>query len=238
MQTVVVTLGYFFASVITLLYSLYFVQFYSLDDRQKKTMRKSMCLIFAVFMVIVVASPFFNLFFYIDSDGYVIYPVTSYIGDSYAFIMFALSTVFILTSKQTRSIKTALLSYNLYALAFLIIDLPQRERTDITVDSCLALGVLMSIYTVTLKVYVKDKIDLTQKKAELVERQSRIMISQIQPHFLYNTLSAIYMLCGDDPKLAQKTIKEFSGYLRHNMNSLNSNECVPFEKELEHTKNI
>lgn len=237
MQTVAVTLGYFFANVITLLYSLAYIQFYSLDDRQKKTMRNFMWLFFAVFVVIMFASPFFDLIFYVDSDGYVIYPPTSHIGDAYAFIMFAITTVFILSSKQTKSTKIALLSYDIYALIFLIIDLPPREQHDITVDSCLTLGILLSIYTVTLKVYVQNKIDLMQKKAELAERKSQVMISQIQPHFLYNTLSTIYMLCGDEPKLAQKTIKDFSEYLRNNMNSLNSNNCVPFEKELEHTKN-
>ena len=62
------------------------------------------------------------------------------------------------------------------------------------------------------------------------------MISQIQPHFLYNTLTAIYRLCATDTALAQKTIQDFSAYLRTNMDSIRSTAPIPFAKELAHTK--
>ena len=46
------------------------------------------------------------------------------------------------------------------------------------------------------------------------------MLSQIQPHFLYNALGTISHLCKHDPVDAQKAIQEFSAFLRGNMDSL------------------
>lgn len=63
-----------------------------------------------------------------------------------------------------------------------------------------------------------------------------IMLSQIQPHFLYNTLGAIQSLCKTDPATAEKAVSEFSRYLRGNMNSLSSERTIPFMQELDHTK--
>ena len=67
-------------------------------------------------------------------------------------------------------------------------------------------------------------------------QRMQIMLSQIQPHFLYNTLSAIQYLCAHDPKAAGETTEKFSRYLQGNMSALRSDGEIPFERELEHTK--
>lgn len=82
----------------------------------------------------------------------------------------------------------------------------------------------------------EKRAELAVKEREITENQTDIVISQIQPHFLYNTLTVIYSLCGSDTKLARKTINDFSNYLRWNMDSIKENRLVAFEKELEHIK--
>lgn len=77
---------------------------------------------------------------------------------------------------------------------------------------------------------------IAEREMELSQLETQIMISQIQPHFLYNTLTAIYTLCDTDTQLAQKTIHNFSAYLRTNMDSIGTKVPIPFEKELNHTK--
>ncbi len=71
---------------------------------------------------------------------------------------------------------------------------------------------------------------------ELIQNRISIMLSQIQPHFLYNSLTAISRLCDKDPKKAKQATIEFSTYLRGNLNSLKEKGVIPFEKELEHIK--
>ncbi len=74
-------------------------------------------------------------------------------------------------------------------------------------------------------------------KRELGELNTTLMISQIQPHFLYNALNTIKYMTKKDPKTAESAIVKFSNYLRANMDSLTQKEPIPFKKELEHVKN-
>ena len=68
------------------------------------------------------------------------------------------------------------------------------------------------------------------------EQRIKIMMSQIQPHFLFNALSTIQALTETDPDRASKVIEEFALYLRQNINSLNQESLIPVKKEIEHTK--
>ncbi len=79
--------------------------------------------------------------------------------------------------------------------------------------------------------YVKS-----HEKDLMAEQRIKIMMSQIQPHFLYNTLSTIQSLCRTDPHKAFETTGKFGSYLRNNLESLDSPDLIPLKKELEHTK--
>lgn len=88
-----------------------------------------------------------------------------------------------------------------------------------------------------LLVYVTVQIDYEKEQEEqLVQQRIAIMISQIQPHFLYNVLTSIRALCRSDAHAAERALTDFTLYLRANLDSLNATGCVPFLKELEHTK--
>jgi LytS/YehU family sensor histidine kinase len=62
------------------------------------------------------------------------------------------------------------------------------------------------------------------------------MVLQMRPHFIYNTMTSIYYLCGQDAAKAQKVILDFSSYLRKNFTALTQEETIPFSDELEHTR--
>ena len=62
------------------------------------------------------------------------------------------------------------------------------------------------------------------------------MLSQLQPHFLYNVLNSIYYLCEKDPKTAQEMVDHFSDYLRNHMMALEETSQIPFREELEHIR--
>lgn len=72
---------------------------------------------------------------------------------------------------------------------------------------------------------------------ELGDMNMTLMLSQIQPHFMYNALNTIKYLTKKDPKSAETAIVKFSSYLRANMDSLTQKEPIPFKKELEHVQN-
>ena len=98
---------------------------------------------------------------------------------------------------------------------------------------------LVAALLTTIEKTAEREVALTQtverQKSELTNAHITTMLSQIQPHFLYNILASINNLCQGNPA-AREAILTFSDYLRGNMDSLNDNKLIPFEKELEHTR--
>lgn len=81
-----------------------------------------------------------------------------------------------------------------------------------------------------------EQLNYEKVQSELLKSRVTIMISQIQPHFLYNSLTSIAQLCEKDPKRAKTATIDFANYLRGNMNSIKDEHPVPFETELSHLK--
>ena len=62
------------------------------------------------------------------------------------------------------------------------------------------------------------------------------MLSQIQPHFIYNTLGTIERMCLKDPEKAFDLVRNFSLYLRGNFSELDSVAPIRFAEELKHVE--
>lgn len=77
---------------------------------------------------------------------------------------------------------------------------------------------------------------LARQETELSQSRINIMISQIQPHFLFNALTSISALCEKDPIKAQTALNNFADYLRGNLDSLKRTVPVPFYRELKHVE--
>ncbi len=71
-------------------------------------------------------------------------------------------------------------------------------------------------------------------EAKLKESRVAIMLSQIQPHFIYNTLGTIERMCLKDPQKANELVRNFSLYLRGNFSELDSVTPIRFAEELKH----
>ena len=81
---------------------------------------------------------------------------------------------------------------------------------------------------------LQRSIQLSEEQEKNKQAQIKIMMSQIQPHFIYNSLSSISTLIPLDQYKAQKALDEFTEYLRHNLSSLTQTSLIPFEDELRH----
>lgn len=97
-------------------------------------------------------------------------------------------------------------------------------------------GVSLGLLIIFINIQSAQELRLEQQEKELAESRIDSMLSQIQPHFLYNSLTAIRQLCGEDPGQAKKAIQDFSLFLRANMDSLKSKAPIPFEQELSHAE--
>ena len=70
--------------------------------------------------------------------------------------------------------------------------------------------------------------------AELADTRISTMMSQIRPHFIYNTLGSIEQLCEIDPKKAGELVHDFAKYLRGNFGELDNPKPILMSREMEH----
>lgn len=78
--------------------------------------------------------------------------------------------------------------------------------------------------------------ELARLDVEMTETKMELMMSQIQPHFLYNALSSIAYLCTEDPAEAEVATNEFSSYLKGNLQFIGAKSPIPFPIELNHVE--
>ena len=70
--------------------------------------------------------------------------------------------------------------------------------------------------------------------AQLAESRISTMMSQIRPHFIYNTLGSIEQLCKLDPPKAGDLVHNFAKYLRGNFGELDNPKPIFMSQEMEH----
>ena len=106
----------------------------------------------------------------------------------------------------------------------------------IVADMICVLLLFFEIQTWSARILSERSEQLVRSEAELADSRIAAMVSQIQPHFLFNALDSIYQLCEEDPSRAQQAVDMFSSYLRANLASLRRTAPVPIETELGHVR--
>ncbi|MBQ3347693.1 MAG: histidine kinase, partial [Synergistaceae bacterium] len=91
----------------------------------------------------------------------------------------------------------------------------------------------LSMYSLILSDQIEQDL---QRQREIANQRASIMVLQMRPHFIYNTMTSIYCLCKQDPQLAQQVIMDFTTYLRKNFSAISSATPITFSSELEHTR--
>ena len=95
-------------------------------------------------------------------------------------------------------------------------------------------GVTMLLLFVFFLYQMDTEHDLMVKQMELSNNKVSLLMDQIHPHFIYNALQQIALLCDEEPGSVKEAIIAFSGYLRKNLESLTNEGMIPFMKEMEH----
>lgn len=72
--------------------------------------------------------------------------------------------------------------------------------------------------------------------AQLAESRISTMMSQIHPHFIYNTLASIEQLCNTEPPKAEELVHNFAKYLRGNFKEIDNPEPILISQEMEHVR--
>ena len=91
----------------------------------------------------------------------------------------------------------------------------------------------MTLFSLILTDSVKEYM---RQQQEIARQRASVMVLQMRPHFIYNTLMTIYYLCKQDAEKAQQVTLDFTNYLRKNFAAIASERTVPFADEMKHVE--
>lgn len=81
------------------------------------------------------------------------------------------------------------------------------------------------------RLILEEKLRNLDIKNMSIETELKLLQAQIEPHFLFNTLSNIISLIDTDPDKARTMMEHFSGFLRESLH-ISRNTTVPVSQEL------
>lgn len=188
--------------------------------------------LWAVFIIIITIAPFIRIFYYFTPEGEYCRGTWYPLGILPMTIAMLLTLAGFIRRREYLSYK-AFLSFVLTILPITGVLLVQMFiEIYPLIDISIVISAL-SMYSLILSDQIEQ--DLSRQR-EIANQRASIMVLQMRPHFIYNTMTSIYCLCEQDPKLARQVIMDFTTYLRKNFTAIASATPIPFSSELEHTR--
>lgn len=96
--------------------------------------------------------------------------------------------------------------------------------------------ILGGAYIITHRLTVKINLLVSQEEEQnkkLIDAKTKMILSQMQPHFLYNVLATIRVLYKTDQEKADNAMDDFSAYLRANIDNSVKKSYISFSQELD-----
>ena len=184
------------------------------------------------FLILLVQTQITTSIYYISVDNVFhrgpLYPVLMLPPALMMLVIFI--SLLLRRNQLTRKQFYGFLSYVIIPAIAMILHMKDFGYDFIALGITLAAGIMMVIL-------LTDQADqAARQQHKIADQQASLMVLQMRPHFIYNTMMSIYYLVTEDPERAQNVILDFSTYLRKNFTAISREEPIPFEEELEHTR--
>lgn len=228
---------FIFTAVGIMYFGFYILTFCRMTEQKSKIYGYIFMLFTGAQILLILSTPFSHLCFYIDDMGYVVYPNTYMFSDIYAVVVLTAVTVLIIRSDNDNRNKLFQFSYVVVCILGVVIDTIGFFTSGGTVsDALLCLVFVTSLVLIFCNCYIRQHEEVITQKETLTNLQLNAMISQIEPHFIYNTLGTIDSLCEDDPAAARRVIWNFSEYLRANYQNITEKPLISIADEIKNLK--
>ena len=185
-----------------------------------------------IHILILIVSQSTNVFYYVTPDN------QFFRGSLWVLWLIPLVVIMILNITELFR-KRKKLSKK-YFIALLVYLLPMTVSIIVhmflSVELFVVFGMVI-LALIMLSFILSDNIEqYTRQQQDIAHQRAEIMVLQMRPHFIYNSMMAIYYLCKLDADKAQQVTLDFTTYLRRNFAAIASENTVPFKDELEHTR--
>ena len=97
-------------------------------------------------------------------------------------------------------------------------------------------AITISYLIMFIAIHVTREQKIVEQKMDDTIMQTDLIISELQPHFIFNSLTNIRYLISKRPEVAEEAIDKFTKYLRRNLDTITDQNLITFEEELEHTR--
>lgn len=198
-------------------------------------------LLYGLFISVIVAIPVFSRIYFYDMIW--VWAIGA------AAVSVSFTVLVLLSATKTSGKQKLLLLFVAAGLLLFLADIVAVYfalwQTGLASKICFLIGFVVSAVTF-LNIVPKNIKDAEKAKkleeekikldAELAQSRISTLMSQIHPHFIYNTLGSIEQLCELNPSKAAKLVNDFSKYLRGNFSEIDSPKLIRVSKELEHTE--
>lgn len=224
------TIFYIMNNIEALLLFRYMLSYVDLETKTIKAIAAVNISLFVVFLVLDVVNIFTGIFFGAENGEYQRSKFMM-ISQDYQIAVFA--TVFIVTVFNKKLVRREKIAFAIYCLLPAVAIVLQNAFKGYAIAYA---SIIFAVEILFLFLNVQKNIALSREEEKSKEAQIKLMLSQIQPHFVYNSLSSISTLIAIDPDKAEAALDAFTEYLRHNLSSLTETRLINFRDEFKHIK--
>ena len=190
----------------------------------------------AVNAIIYLTAPLTNgLVFHYVKDGYTRGPLGFTVYHA-QFIYLFLLVIYSLRYFKKGSVRYSLILFIILGIAFSAAGIEYFEILPGQANMITALSLLLYYYYLTMIHQQRITQDLSEKELQITKDQLFMLRSQIQPHFILNSLALIRSLAKRDKAKAVECIDCFSEYLKLHLRLIQSDDLIPFLDELKNVQ--
>ena len=163
---------------------------------------------------------------------YILIPKVLLVKNKFLYVLFLSLGLFLITMLSSWSLDVYFTNIKKHTTASFFGS--YEGRISIITELLVLIGISMSLFFYD-QWNQKEKYvaEIEKKKLEAELQQLK---SQINPHFLFNSLNSIYILLGQNLDLGKETLIQFSDLLSHQIYE-NNKERVSLSKEIENLEN-
>jgi hypothetical protein len=230
-ERVVIVLEYLFFSALTPMPMVFLLHCCG-ESIRKNPLFGAVAALWVVFCLMLIIGQFTDVFYYAEPGN------LYFRGKWYPLLLVPLVAIMILniTGLVRRYKKLS----KRYYIALLVYMLPMTIAIIIymfaSADMLVVFGISLCALTMFGIIFSENVEQYMRQQRELANQRASVMVLQMRPHFIYNTMMGIYYLCDQDPGKAKQVTLDFTTYLRKNFTAIVSEDTIPFHNELEHTR--
>ncbi len=207
------------------------------ESRTQRSFTRWIYILIVAYLITLAINPFTGILFVVDASGNLV-STGETLEIIFISLFYLIFLIYILPQHCSLRKKISLASFAVLPMLVIVMTTVwYMAGIEYTIQSITYIFLLMAAYVVFFGDYIESKELLLRQQTALAEMKSQLMLSQLNPHFVANTLNSIVALCRFDPPEAERATRMFAGYLRENYVDMSGNQMVPFEKALDNMKN-